>query len=74
MFGTYEIVAEPDYDGIKIAAILNFYTNLLYFIISIIVGRFQISFKMYKMTRAVYSQLTKMAAELMMTSPKWLTS
>ena len=40
--GTSENVAEPDYDVIKIAAILNFDTNLLCFIISLIVGRFQI--------------------------------
>ena len=40
--GTSENVAEPDYDVIKMAAILNFDTNLLCFIISIIVGRFQI--------------------------------
>ena len=39
--GTSEIVAEPDYDVIKMAAILNFNTNLLCFIISIIVGQFQ---------------------------------
>ena len=36
--GTSENVAEPDYDVIKMAAILNFDTNLLCFIISIIVG------------------------------------
>ena len=40
--GTSEIVAESDYDVIKMAAILNFNANLLCFIISIIVGRFQI--------------------------------
>ena len=40
--GTSENVAEPDYDVIKMAAILNFDTNLPCFIISIIVGRFQI--------------------------------
>ena len=34
-------MAEPDYDVIKFAAILNFNTNLRCFIISIIVGRFQ---------------------------------
>ena len=38
--GTSEIVAEPDYDVIKMAAILNFNSNLFCFIISIIVGRF----------------------------------
>ena len=38
--GTSENVAEPDYDVIKMAAILNFNTNLRCFIISIIVGRF----------------------------------
>ena len=40
--GTSENVAEPDYDVIKMATILNFDTNLLRFMISIIVGRFQI--------------------------------
>ena len=40
--GTSENVAELDYDVIKMAAILNFNTNLLCFIISIIVDRFQI--------------------------------
>ena len=35
-------MAEPDYDVIKMAAILNFYTNLLCFIISILVGQIQI--------------------------------
>ena len=40
--GTSENVAEPDYDVIKMAAILNFDTKLLCFIIYIIVGRFQI--------------------------------
>ena len=40
--GTSENVAEPDYDVIKMAAILNFDANLLCFKISIIVGRFQI--------------------------------
>ena len=40
--GTSENVAEPDYDVIKMAANLNFDTNLLCFIISIIMGRFQI--------------------------------
>ena len=40
--GTFENVAEPDYDVIKMAAILNFDTNLLCFILSIIVDRFQI--------------------------------
>ena len=40
--GTSEVVAESDYDVIKMATILNFNTNLLCFIISIIVGRFQI--------------------------------
>ena len=39
--GTSENVAEPDYDVIKMAAILNFNTNLRCFIISIIVGLFQ---------------------------------
>ena len=40
--GTSENLAEPDYDVIKMTAILNFNTNLLCFIISIKVGRFQI--------------------------------
>ena len=40
--GTSENVAEPDYDVIKMAANFNFKTNLLCFIISIIVGRFRI--------------------------------
>ena len=40
--GTSENVAELDYDTIKMAAILTFNTNLRCFIISIIVGRFQI--------------------------------
>ena len=39
--GTSENVAEPDYDVIKMAAILNFNTNLRCFIISIKVGQFQ---------------------------------
>ena len=54
-------MAEPDYDVIKMAAILNFNTNLRCFIISIIVGRFQIlGIKMFKMISAVYSHLSKM--------------
>ena len=40
--GTSEIVAEPDYDVVKMAANLNFNTNLLCFIIFIKVSRFQI--------------------------------
>ena len=40
--GTSEIVAEPGYDVIKLATILNFNTNLLCFIISIIESRFKI--------------------------------
>ena len=40
--GTSENVAEPDYDVIKMAAILNVKMNLLCFIITVIVGRFQI--------------------------------
>ena len=40
--GTSENVAEPEYDVIKMATILNCNTNLLCFIISIIEGRFQI--------------------------------
>ena len=60
--GTSENVAEPDYDVIKMAAILNFDTNLLCFIISIIVGRFQLlGIKMFKMISTVYSHLRKMA-------------
>ena len=39
--GTSKNLAEPDYDVIKMVAILNFKTNLLCFIISIIVGRFK---------------------------------
>ena len=39
--GTSQNLAEPDYDVIKMVAILNFNTNLLCFIISIIVGRFK---------------------------------
>ena len=39
--GTSKNLAEPDYDVIKVVAILNFNTNLLCFIISIIVGRFK---------------------------------
>ena len=39
--GTSENVAEPDYDVIKMAAILNFNTNLRCFIISIKEWRFQ---------------------------------
>ena len=39
--GTSENVAEPYYDVIKMAAILNFKTNLLCFIISIKVDKFQ---------------------------------
>ena len=37
--GTSKNLAEPDYDVIKMAAIFNFKTNLLCFIISIIMGR-----------------------------------
>ena len=40
--GTSKNLAEPDYDVIKMAAILNFYTNLLCFIICIIVSQFKI--------------------------------
>ena len=72
--GTSENMAEPDYDVIKMAAILNFNTKLLCFIIIIIVGRFQfLGIKMFKMISVVYSHQSKMA-ELIMTSPKWLTS
>ena len=39
--GTSNNLAEPDDDVIKMATILNFNTNLLCFIISIIVGRFK---------------------------------
>ena len=39
--GTSKNLAEPDYDVIKMAAILTFNTTLLCFIISIIVGRFK---------------------------------
>ena len=41
VIGTSKHLAEPDYDVIKMTAILNFNTNLLCFIISIIVGRFK---------------------------------
>ena len=59
--GTSEIVAEPDYDVIEMAAILNFNTNLFCFIISIIVGRFHfLGIKLFKMISAFYLQL-KMA-------------
>ena len=40
--GTSENVAEPDFDVLKMAAILIFNTNLLCFILSIKMGRFQI--------------------------------
>ena len=40
--GTSENMTEPGYDIIKNAAILNFNTNLFCFLISKIVGRFQI--------------------------------
>ena len=60
--GTSENVAEPDYDVIEMAALLNFDTNLLCFIISINVGRFQIfRYQMFKMINTVYSHLRKMA-------------
>ena len=42
VLGTPENVADSDYDVIKMAAILNLNTILRCFIISIIVGRFQI--------------------------------
>ena len=42
VLGTSENVAEPDYDVLKMAAILILNTNLLCFIISIKMGRFQI--------------------------------
>ena len=42
VFGTSVNLAEPDYDVIKMAVILNLNTILRCFIISIIVGRFQI--------------------------------
>ena len=58
--GTSENVAEPDYDVIIMAVILNFNTNLLCFIISIVVGRNQIlGIEMFKMINAVYSHLKK---------------
>ena len=40
--GTSENVAEPDYDDVKMAAILKVNTNLLCFIITIILGQFQL--------------------------------
>ena len=47
--GTSENIAETDYDIIKMAAISNFNTNLLCFIISIKVGRFQsFRYQMFK--------------------------
>ena len=42
LVGTSENVAEPDYDVIKMVAILNFNKSLLCFIMTIIVDRFQI--------------------------------
>ena len=39
--GTSKTLAEPNYDVIKMAAILNFNTNLLCFIVSMTVGRFK---------------------------------
>ena len=72
--GTSENMAEPDYDVIKMVAILNFDTNLLCFIISTIVGRFQI-FKYQNVQNDKYCLLTsKKWLSLMMHSPKWLTS
>ena len=72
--GTSENLAGPDYDVIKMAAILNFNTNLRCFIISIIVGRFQfLGIKMSTMISAVYSHQSKMA-ELNDDVTKWLTS
>ena len=54
--GTSENVAEPDYDVIIMAAILNFATNLLCFIIFIIVGRFKyLGIKMFRMINTVCS-------------------
>ena len=41
VIGTSENVAEPDFDVIKMEAILNFNTNLLCFIMTIIIDRFQ---------------------------------
>ena len=62
VIGTSENVAEPDYDVIKMATILKFNTNPFCFIMTIIVGRFQIlGIKMFKMISAVYSHLEKMA-------------
>ena len=56
--GTSEIVAEPAYDVIKMAAILNFNTNVFCFIISIIVGRFHfLGINLFKMISAFYPQL-----------------
>ena len=55
-------MAEPDYDVIEMAAILNSNTNLRCFIISIIVGRFHfLGIKMLKLISAVYSHQSKMA-------------
>ena len=57
--GTSVNVAEPDYDVIKMAAMLNLDANLRCFLISIIVGRFQ--FFRHQNESAVYSHHSKMA-------------
>ena len=62
--GTSKNLAEPDYDIIKMAAILNFNTNLLCFIISIIMGRFKF-FRYQNVQNDKYCLLTsKKMAEL----------
>ena len=72
--GTSENVAEPDYDIIKMAAILNFHTSLRCFIISIKVGRFQfLRHQNYQMISTVYSHQRKIT-ELNDDVTKWLTS
>ena len=61
--GTSNNVAEPNFDVIKMAAILNFNTNLLCFIIYIIVGRFQM-FRYQNIQNDKCSLLTSKMAEL----------
>ena len=61
--GTSGNVAEPDYDAIKMVAILNFNTNLLCFIIFIIVGRFQM-FRCQNVQNDKCCLLTSKMAEL----------
>ena len=72
--GTSQNVADPEYDVIKMAAILNVSTNLLYFIITMIVGRFQIFRYKHVQNDKCYLLTFKKWLSKMMTSPKWLTS